>query len=303
MNWELLLALLVNGVIVGALYGVVAMCFVLIYKASQIVNFAQGEFLLVGAWACWWLLTSFPDLPFFVAFLITLGFMLVFGIALQVIVLRPMIGEPIISVIMVTIGLSIMFQAGMNWMFGVFVQPFPQVFETRSVEILGLNVETAYIMSIFISVAVMGLFAWFFKYSKMGLAMRATAFDQQVAQSLGVSIKQVFAMSWAISAMVSALAGVVIGIVNGVSSALALVGIKVFPAVIVGGLDSIIGAVIGGLIIGVLENLAQFVGAEYARIFGENLGNLYDIAPFYVLIIILMFKPYGLFGTEDIERV
>ena len=303
MNWELLFALLVNGVIVGALYGVVAMCFVLIYKASQIVNFAQGEFLLIGAWACWWFLTTFPDLPFFIAFLATLAFMMAFGVLLQVVVLRPMIGEPIISVIMVTIGLSIIFQSSMNWMFGVFVQPYPDVFDTRSVNVLGLQVETAYIMSIVISVGVMALFAWFFKYSKMGLAMRATAFDQQVAQSLGVSIKQVFALSWAISAMVSALAGVVIGIVNGVSSGLALVGIKVFPAVIVGGLDSIVGAVVGGLIIGVLENMAQFVGAEWARAFGQNLGNLYDIAPFYVLIIILMFKPYGLFGTEDIERV
>lgn len=303
LNWSLLAELLVNGVIVGTLYGVVAMCFVLIYKASQVVNFAQGEFLLVGAWSCWWLLTTFPELPFWLAFLITLAFMLAFGVLLQVVVLRPLIGEPVISVIMVTIGLSIIFRAAMNWMFGVFVQPYPQIFEQRQVEIFGLNVETAYIMSMAISIVVMVGFAWFFKYSKMGLAMRATAYDQQVAQSLGVSIRHVFALSWAISAMVSALAGVVIGIVNGVSSGLALIGIKVFPAVIVGGLDSIVGAVIGGLIIGLLENTAQFVGAEGARLTGVNFGNLYEIAPFYVLIIILMVRPYGLFGTEDIERV
>lgn len=303
LNWSLLAELLVNGVIVGTLYGVVAMCFVLIYKASQVVNFAQGELLLVGAWSCWWLLTTFPELPFWLAFLITLAFMLAFGVLLQVVVLRPLIGEPVISVIMVTIGLAIIFRAAMNWMFGVFVQPYPPIFEQQQVQIFGLNVESAYIMSMAISILVMAVFAWFFKYSKMGLAMRATAFDQQVAQSLGVSIRQVFAVSWAISAMVSALAGVVIGMVNGVSAALALIGIKVFPAVIVGGLDSIVGAVIGGLIIGVLENTAQFVGAEGARLTGVNFGNLYEIAPFYVLIIILMVRPYGLFGTEDIERV
>jgi branched-chain amino acid transport system permease protein len=144
----------------------------------------------------------------------------------------------------------------------------------------------------------MATFAWFFKYSRLGLAMRATAFDQQVAQSLGISIKQMFAMSWAISAMVSALAGVVVGVVNGVSSALSFFGIKVFPAVILGGLDSIIGAVVGGLIIGVLENVAEFVDGQWLHV-----GNLYTVAPFYVLIVILMIKPYGLFGTEKIERV
>jgi branched-chain amino acid transport system permease protein len=144
----------------------------------------------------------------------------------------------------------------------------------------------------------MVVFALFFKYSRMGLAMRATAFDQQVAQSMGISIKHVFAMSWAISAMVSALAGVVTGMVSGVSSGLSVIGIKVFPAVIVGGLDSIIGAVVGGLIIGVLENLAEFTDSQFL-----HWGNMFTIAPFYVLIVILMIKPYGLFGTETIERV
>ncbi|KYO54367.1 branched-chain amino acid ABC transporter permease [Tistrella mobilis] len=297
MTTSLFVQLLVNGLIVGTLYGVVAMSFVLIYKASQIVNFAQGEFLLIGAWVCWWIMTDL-QLPFFWSFLFTLAFMVVFGILLQVVVLRPLIGEPIISVIMVTIGLSIFFQAMMKWMFGVFVQPFPPIFETSSVTILGLQVQTAYVMSLVISLIAMGLFAWFFKFSKIGLAMRATAFNQQVAQSLGVSVKQMFAISWAISAVVSALAGVVVGIVNGVSAGLSLFGFKVFPAVILGGLDSIIGAVVGGLIIGVLENMAEYVDGQFLHI-----GNLYAVAPYYVLIIILMIKPYGLFGTKNIERV
>ena len=149
-----------------------------------------------------------------------------------------------------------------------------------------------------ISLVIMAGFAWFFKFSRLGLAMRATAFNQQVAQSLGISVKSVFAMAWAISAMVSALAGVVVGMVNGVSSALSFFGIKVFPVVILGGLDSIVGAILGGLIIGVLENMAEFVDGQYL-----NLGNLYTVVPFYALIIILMIKPYGLFGTKQIERV
>jgi len=297
MNSELLIQLLVNGLIVGTLYGVVAMCFVLIYKSTQIVNFAQGEFLLIGAWTCWALLVKF-ELPFYLGFPITLAFMVVFGIVLQMVVLRPMIGEPIISVIMVTIGLSMFFQSLMGWMFGGYAKSFPQVFETESVTILGLQVQTAYLMSMVISVVIMVGFYYFFKYSKMGLAMRATAFNQQVAQSLGISVKRVFAASWAISALVSAMAGVVVGMVNGVSSALSFFGIKVFPVVILGGLDSIIGAIVGGLIIGVLENLAEFFDSQWL-----HLGNMYTIAPFYALVIILMIKPYGLFGTKDIERI
>ncbi len=297
MNFELLTQLLVNGIIVGTLYGVVAMCFVLIYKSTQIVNFAQGEFLLIGAWTCWALLVKF-ELPFYIGFPITLVFMLIFGILLQMVVLRPMIGEPIISVIMVTIGLSMFFQSLMSWMFGGYAKSYPQVFETQSINILGLQIQTAYVMSLVISVVIMIGFYYFFKHSKMGLAMRATAFNQQVAQSLGISVKKVFAASWAISALVSAMAGVVVGMVNGVSSALSFFGIKVFPVVILGGLDSIVGAIVGGLIIGVLENLAEFFDSQWL-----HLGNMYTIAPFYALVIILMIKPYGLFGTKDIERI
>tara|TARA_B100000579_G_C22585946_1_gene735759 strand:+ start:96 stop:695 length:600 start_codon:yes stop_codon:yes gene_type:complete len=199
---------------------------------------------------------------------------------------------------MVTIGLSIFFQAMMNWMFGVFTEPFPAIFSVESIKIFGLNVQTAYLMSGLISILIMISFALFFKKSRLGLAMRATAFDQQAAQSLGVSIKQVFAAAWAISAMVSAVAGVVFGIVNGISSGIAFMGIKVFPAVILGGLDSVLGAILGGLVIGLLEHIAHYVDVQFL-----NVGNLIRIAPFYALIVILMIKPYGFFGTKDIERV
>ncbi|MET0905776.1 MAG: branched-chain amino acid ABC transporter permease [Tardiphaga sp.] len=297
MNTQFLLQLLVNGLVVGTLYGVVAMSFVLIYKATQVVNFAQGELLLIGAWVCWTLLTKY-QVPFWVGMPMTLVFMFAFGILIQVVILRPLIGEPIISVIMVTIALSAVFQAALKWIFGVNPQPFPRVFNSQAVTIGSLQIQTVYVMSLVVSVLMMIGMAWFFKVSKWGLAMRATAFNQQVAQSLGISVKTVFAMAWAISAMVSAVAGVVVAVVNGVSSGLSIYGIKVFPAVILGGLDSIAGAVVGGIIIGLLENFAQFIDSEYL-----HWGNLYEVAPFYVLIIILMIKPYGLFGTKDIERV
>jgi branched-chain amino acid transport system permease protein len=290
MNWDLLIQLLINGFIVGMLYGVVAMGFTLIYKSTQVVNFAQGEFLVLGAWICWYFIMKW-QLPFVAAFAFALVFTTLFGILVQVVILRPLIGEPIISVIMVTIGLSIFMQALLNWTFGTSAARFPNVFGSEKIEIAGLNVETAYLMSLV-------LFFYFFRYSRYGLAMRATAYSQQVAQSLGISVKQVFAMAWGISALVSCVAGVVIGLVNAVSNSLAIIGIKVFPAVIVGGLDSIVGAVVGGVIIGLLENLAEFVDGQYLQI-----GNMYAVAPFYVLIIILMIRPYGLFGTEAIERL
>ena len=298
MNTALLIQLLVNGLIVGMLYGVVAMCFVLIYKSTQVVNFAQGEFLVLGAWVCLWMVVDM-GLPFYAAFLFALVFMTLFGVLVQQVILRPLVGEPIISIIMVTIGLSIFMQALMNWMFGANTESFPAVFgDLGAVEISGLQIETAYLMSLVLSVLIMAGFFWFFQYTRHGLAMRATAFNQQVAASLGISVKQTFAMAWGISALVSCVAGVVMGLVTGVSNGLAFVGIKVFPAVIVGGLDSIVGAVVGGVIVGVLENVAEFVDGQYLQV-----GNLYTVAPFYVLIVILMIKPYGLFGSRDIERV
>src|SRR3981189_2481116 len=182
------------------------MSFGLIYKATQVVNFAQGELLLVGAWVCWALLSKY-QVPFWVGMPLTLFFILLFGVAIQIVILRPMIGEPFIWVIMVTIGLSTVFQAALKWIFGVNPQPFPRVFTSQSVHFLGLQIQTVYVMSLVVSVAMMIGMAWFFRVSKYGLAMRATAFNQQVAQALGISAKTVFAIAWAISATVSAAAG------------------------------------------------------------------------------------------------
>jgi len=186
MNTQLLIQLLVNGLVVGTLYGVVAMSFVLIYKATQVVNFAQGELLLIGAWVCWWLLTKY-QVPFYLGMPITLIFMFLFGIAIQIVILRPMIGEPIISVIMVTIALSTVFSALMKWMFGVNLQPFPRVFNTQNVNILGLQVQTVYLMSLAVSLAMMAGMAWFFRSRNMAspCAQRGSASSGAIARHLG----------------------------------------------------------------------------------------------------------------------
>src|SRR3954466_15826684 len=192
MNTQLLIQLLVNGLVVCTLYGVVAMSFVLIYKATQVVNFAQGELLLIGAWVCWVMLTKY-QIPFYFGMPLTLVFMFVFGIAIQVVILRPMIGEPIISVIMVTIALSEVFQASLKWIFGVNPQPFPRIFTSQSVSFAGLQIQTVYVMSLVVSVAMMAGMAWFFRVSKYGLAMRATPLHQQGAPAARTFVKKVFA--------------------------------------------------------------------------------------------------------------
>jgi branched-chain amino acid transport system permease protein len=145
MNWDLLIQLLVNGLIVGMLYGVVAMCFTLIYKSTQVVNFAQGEFLVLGAWICWYFIVKW-QLPFVAAFAFALVFTTLFGILVQVVLLRPLVGEPIISVIMVTIGLAIFMQAVMNWAFGNNDARFPNDFSTEKIIIDGLLGESAELM-------------------------------------------------------------------------------------------------------------------------------------------------------------
>ncbi len=297
MKTGLLLQFAINGLIIGTLYGMVAMCFVLVFKASRAVNFAQGEFLLVGAWTCWGFMNTL-GVPFWAGFLLTMVAMALLGALIQAVVIRPLIGEPVISVIMVTIGMSVVLRGITLWIFGPEPKSFPVGAAGGTVNLAGLNIETVYLWGTCAAVVGMVAFAWFFKYSRLGLAMRATAFDQQVAQSLGVSIQRIFIVSWAISALVSGVAGVVVGVVNGISPGLSLFGIKVFPAVILGGLDSIVGAIVGGIIIGLLENLAQFVDGEYL-----HWGNLYVVAPFYALVLVLMLRPYGLFGTRDIERI
>src|SRR4051812_33920890 len=199
----------ISGVAVGALYGVVAMCFVLIHKTSRVINFAQGESVLVGAWICWWLL-AVCRLPFLLGFLATLLLMLAFGALVHALVLRPMLGKPATSAVMATIGLSTFLQALMKGTFGVFVQPFPNMLLGTSVSVLGVEIRTVYLFSLLASLLIMAALASFFAVTRVGLAMRATALDPQAAQSLGVPVQQMHALAWGISATVAAVAGIVV---------------------------------------------------------------------------------------------
>lgn len=290
------LQLTVSGFVLGSIYALVALGFVLIYKSSDAINFAQGEFLLIGTYVALTLVSAY-HIPFLAAFILTLIFSAALGLLVERVVLRPFIGEPILSMIMATLGLSSLLGGIAHVFWGTDTQVFPQVFPENPLTLGKIMVSPVYVWSLVIVFVLLGVFSLFFKYSRMGIAMRSSADDQQAALSMGISVKKVFAVTWAIAAVVSSVGGVLLANINGVNSSLASIGLKVLPVAILGGLDSIPGAIIGGFIIGVLESLA---GGYIDPLVG---GGVKEVLPFVVLVLILMVKPYGLFGKREIERV
>ncbi|MEE9420535.1 MAG: branched-chain amino acid ABC transporter permease [Desulfatiglandaceae bacterium] len=286
--------LLLSGLSMGSIYALVALGFVLIYKATSILNLAQGEFLMVGAYICLSITLDF-GLNFVASFMLTMVFSVILGLAVERLVLRPLIGEPIISVIMVTLGLTYILRGLVIMIWGNDIRQF-NIFPDQPVDFWGVKLTYLYLYSLGISLVLLTIFAIFFKYARTGIFMRAVADHQTAAQSMGISVRGVFAMSWCISAVVSSIGGILVGNIAGVGVDLSYIGLKVLPAVILGGLDSILGAIIGGLIVGVLE----FLSAGYLD---PYIPAINEVFPFIVLVLVLMIKPYGLFGTEEIERV
>lgn len=292
-----MLQLIITGIAVGGVYALMALGFVLIYKASSVVNFGPGELVLFGAYISWATILQM-GLPLYVAFPLTLVTSIVLGLIIERGVLRPLIGQPLISVIMVTFGFASVIRGVLNMVWGSDTKPFPALFSSEPFHLGPVPVSPVHLWSFVMVILLLGGFSLFFKFSLTGTAMRATADNQQVALSLGVSVKRIFALSWCIATAVSALGGVILGSVRGgVDFSLADLGLKVFPVVILGGLDSVVGAIVGGILIGVFENLS---GGYLDPILG---GGVKEVAPFAVLVVILMLRPYGLFGKIDIERV
>jgi branched-chain amino acid transport system permease protein len=291
---DFFMQLLVGGLSIGFLYGLSAMGFVMIFKSSSVLNFAHGELLAIGAYF-FLALATWAKLPIPLAFLLALGGCFVLGLFIERIFLRPLIGEPLIFVIMLTVGLAAMFKGLILLLFGgnLFTYPdfLPKILELRWGMI---RIPPVYGAALIIGTLFLTLFGLFFKFSSQGIYMRSVADNQRAALSLGVNVKRVFALSWAIAALVAGMSGMVLGIINGVNvHNLSAIGLKVFPVVILGGLDSIGGAIIGGIIIGLLET---FTG-------GYLSPSLRDVVPYIVLVLILLIKPYGLFGLKEIERV
>jgi branched-chain amino acid transport system permease protein len=291
---EFFFQILINGLSIGFLYALAALGFVMIFKSSSVLNFAHGGLMAIGAFL-FLVLSTWARLPIWLAFTLTLVGSFSLGFIIERFFLRPLIGEALIEVIMLTLGLFIMFRGLLLFIFGGDLYGYRKFLPAAlTLHIGGVEVAGVYVATFIIGLIFLGLFGFFFKYSSQGIYMRSVADNQPAAMALGVHVRRVFALSWAIAALVCAMSGIVLGIINGINvHEVSDIGIKVFPVVILGGLDSIGGAILGGIIIGLLET---FTGGYIST-------GLREVVPYIVLIFILMVKPYGLFGLVEIERV
>ena len=290
------LLLMSNGILIGLMYALIALGFVLVYKATDAVNFAQGEFVMIagilvaaalGVWGA----------PLWLSIPLGIGTMIGFGFGLERVMLRKLIGRPVIAVVMATIGLASILRGIGPTAFGAGSRPLPLPIPDEPFIIGPLFIPPIQLVGGLVSLLFLAGFGWFFVKSRKGIAMRAVADNQQVAMAMGINVEKYFGLAWAMTGMVSALGGIIWGNIIGVDVNLSLVGFKVFPVVILGGLDSIPGAVVGGLIVGLVENIAAGYVDPYVG------GGTKDFAPYVLMILALMIRPYGIFGKKIIERV
>ena len=293
---ELFLMTITSGVMVGGIYALIALGWVLIYKCSGVLNLAMGEMTLIGAYVS---LTFYSmGIPFLMALFLSLIVGLVLGILTERIFLDKLIGEPVLTVIMVTVGLSFFFKGTVELIWGTDTRVFtPPVFSIEPIHIGPVIVGQAYLWSFVAAIILLIVFVCFFKYTRWGLAMQATADDEMAALSLGVSARFVYAAAWAIAFMAAGVGGTLLGNINGLNISVGHLGLLVLPAVVLGGLNSVPGAIVGGIVIGILQN---FCGAYLDKYFP---GGVKEVAPFVFMVVFLLFKPHGLWGWERIERV
>jgi branched-chain amino acid transport system permease protein len=293
---DLFLMTLTSGIMIGGIYALVALGWVLIYKCSGVLNLAMGELTLIGAYVC----LSFYSMgvPFLLSLLFSLITGFILGILTERIFLDKLIGEPVLAVIMVTVGLSFFFKGVVEFIWGTDTRVFsPPVFSMNPIRLGPIYIGEVYLYSFLAAILLLIIFVAFFKYTRWGLAMQATADDEMAALSVGVSARFVYAAAWSIAFMAAGVGGTLLGNINGLNISVGFLSLLVLPAVVLGGLNSVPGAIAGGIIIGVLQN---FSGAYLDKYFP---GGIKEIAPFVFMAVFLLFKPYGLWGWERIERV
>ena len=287
---------LVSGIALGCVYGLIALGFVLVYKATEAINFAQGEFIMLAGYIAATLLAA-KGMPVIGAIIGAIAIMIAFSFALERLVLRPLLGRPIVAVIMATIGLAAILRGLPSLTFGGTTQSLPLPIGDEAFTLGPATIAPIQLYGVIVTLLLVGGFTWFFTKSRKGVAMRAVAENQQVAMAMGINVERYFAFAWAMAGIASAISGIIWGNMLGVDVQLALLGLKVFPVVILGGLDSIAGAIVGGLIIGITESVASAYIDPYVG------GGTKDFLPYLLMIAALMVKPYGLFGKRKIERV
>lgn len=291
--------IVVSGVVVGSIYALAALGLVLVYKSSRVANFAHGQIIAAGAFITYFLTVTL-GIPIFFSFLASMIITFFLAMSVERIFLRRLIGEPIISVIMVTIGLGSILD-GLIYLtpFGTENYSFPAFLPQAPVTLGGVSISWTQLVGVIITFILIGCFSWFFKKSTVGISMRAVSDDQFGAMSVGISVPKVFGLAWATAGLSAAAAGCIIGNITGLNfDTLHAFGIVVFPVVILGGLDSILGAVVAGIIMGLIQQFASgYLDGNW------GLSGTGDVMPYVILLIILLFKPHGLFGIHEIERV
>ena len=288
--------LVIYGVMTGSVYALIALAFTLIYKSTGILNFAQGEFVMVGSFIFWTFLIQF-GLPLWASIVLIFVAAGLIGFLAQRLFLQPLIGQPLLSAILITMALSAMLSGMVAWLWGGLVRGYPGLLPVGGVHIGEIIISKQYLFAFVACIVLLGIFMLIYQRSKLGLAMRSVAEDHQVSRSLGIDVKKIFTISWVLASIVSAVAGILFGSLFTVSQEMSTLGLRALPAVLLGGLESLYGAVIGGIIIGVVEKLAS-------GYLNPLVGGGIEVAfTFMVMVIIVMIRPYGLFGLKKIERV
>lgn len=288
---------LARGLGTGAAYALLAFGFVIVYKSTRVISFAQPGFMLAGA-----VIVSYltAEVGFLAAVPLGVVAVALLGLAVERTVIRPMVGKPVFVVVIITLGVDIVIRVIVNTFIGRDVRQVGDPWGLRTVELAGLHIQQRHLAMMLTAAVVVGVLFAFFKYSRVGLAMRAAAFDQETALSQGVSVGTVFALSWALAGGMAALAGVFVATGGGVEQGTWIVALKALPAIILGGLDSLGGAVIGGLAVGVVESLVSSYQDDVAPWLGANFSL---VSPFVLMLLVLLVRPYGLFGTPEVKRV
>ena len=297
-----------EGLSLGAVFSLVAIGFVLIYKATDVLSFAQPALVVVGAGLISALAVD-RGVPFWIAFIVGILLTGIIGLVMERTFLRPMVGEPVFSVAILTIGIDILLRTVLNNWIGLnpryLGDPFQSFGNFGSVNVGGVTLKYLEIAALFTGVVLIILLSVFFKRSKYGVAMMATSYDQEAALAQGINVGRIFGLVWLISGVLAGFAGFFItGGFNTLTQASFLSALRVLPAVAIGGLDSIPGAVIGSLIIGLTQGYVAYYQLMLEGVIGFSLGSGFSlIAPYLIMFFILIFRPDGLFGTKEVERV
>jgi len=291
-----LLQYTITGLAVGMVYALIALGFALIWKSSSVANLALGQLVLISSWFTYGMLVQ-AKFPYWIGLPLTILFAIFLGWAIERFTLRPLIAQPILALITVTLGVAYFLEGVVTFAWPISVAALPQLFPQQPIHIGPAVVSQEYLWAAVISLALFGLLSLFFKYHKMGIAMRATADDQMAVQACAIPVTSVFSISWIFACVVAAIGGVLVSSIGGITFGLVETGLKSFSVVILGGLDSFIGCMVAGPIIGLCENLG---GGYLTPLIGPGIK---DIIPFIIIIIVMVIKPYGLFGETRIERI